>query len=94
MTLATRLDPTILREYDIRGIIGENIGETQFRAIGQAFGSQLRAEGGESVAVGYDGPRPNTVFFFLFRQFDGWNPPRGALAISGTPHYSFVRAGG
>ena len=55
MTLATRLDPTILREYDIRGIIGENIGETQFRAIGQAFGSQLRAEGGQSVAVGYDG---------------------------------------
>ena len=55
MTLATQLSPTILREYDIRGTIGENIGEAEFRAIGRAFGSQLRAEGGESVAVGYDG---------------------------------------
>ncbi len=55
MTLATGLDPTILREYDIRGTTGVNIGEREFRAIGRAFGSQLRAEGGESVAVGYDG---------------------------------------
>ena len=55
MTPATHLSPTILREYDIRGTIGENIGEAEFRAIGRAFGSQLRAEGGESVAVGYDG---------------------------------------
>ena len=55
MTLTMGLDPTILREYDIRGTIDENIGEAEFRKIGQAFGSQLRAEGGASVAVGYDG---------------------------------------
>ncbi|MBB53524.1 MAG: phosphomannomutase [Magnetovibrio sp.] len=55
MILAMQLSPTILREYDIRGTIGENIGEVEFRAIGRAFGSQLRVEGGESVVVGCDG---------------------------------------
>ena len=55
MTLPTQLSSTILSEYDIRGTIGDNIGVDEFRAIGWAFGSQLRAEGGESVAVGYDG---------------------------------------
>ena len=55
MTLTMGLDPTILREYDIRGTIDENIGEAEFCKIGRAFGSQLQAEGGASVAVGYDG---------------------------------------
>lgn len=50
-----KLDPTILREYDIRGIVGETIGEAEFRAIGQAFGTQLRSKQGSSVAIGYDG---------------------------------------
>ncbi len=49
------LDETILREYDIRGIVGKTIGETEFYAIGQAFGTQLQLEKGKSVAVGFDG---------------------------------------
>ena len=49
------LDPTILREYDIRGVVGDTIGPDEFYAIGRAFGSQLLAEGGKSAAVGYDG---------------------------------------
>ena len=48
-------DPTILREYDIRGIIGETLGADDARAIGRTFGSMLREAGGERVAVGYDG---------------------------------------
>ena len=48
-------DPTILREYDIRGIIGETLGADDARAIGRTFGSMLREQGGERVAVGYDG---------------------------------------
>jgi len=47
--------PTVLREYDIRGIVGETLNPDDVRAVGQAFGSQLIAEGGASVAVGYDG---------------------------------------
>ena len=48
-------DPTVLREYDIRGIIGETLGADDARAIGRTFGSMLRKEGGSRVAVGYDG---------------------------------------
>ena len=47
--------PTVLREYDIRGIIGETLGADDARAIGQAFGTLLRDAGGNTVAVGYDG---------------------------------------
>lgn len=48
-------DPTVLREYDIRGIIGETLGPDDARAIGRGFASLLREAGGRRVAVGYDG---------------------------------------
>ncbi|ABC64835.1 phosphoglucomutase/phosphomannomutase PgmG [Erythrobacter litoralis] len=48
-------DPTILREYDIRGVIGETLEADDARAIGRSFGSMLRRAGGSTVAVGYDG---------------------------------------
>jgi phosphomannomutase len=47
--------PTVLREYDIRGIIGETLGEDDARAIGRGFGTLLARAGGSKVAVGYDG---------------------------------------
>ncbi|QYU70870.1 phosphomannomutase/phosphoglucomutase [Leptolyngbya sp. 15MV] len=47
--------PTVLREYDIRGIIGETLGADDARAIGRTFGTLLRRAGGRTVAVGYDG---------------------------------------
>lgn len=47
--------PTVLREYDIRGIIGETLGPDDARAIGRGFATLLRAAGGTKVAVGYDG---------------------------------------
>ena len=50
-----QFDPTVLREYDIRGIIGETLGADDARAIGRSFGSMLREAGGKTVAVGYDG---------------------------------------
>lgn len=46
---------TVLREYDIRGIIGETLGPDDARAIGRSFGSLLTEAGGRKVAVGYDG---------------------------------------
>ena len=56
--MAHIFDPTVLREYDIRGIIGETLGADDARAIGRGFGTLLRrAKDGRSatVAVGYDG---------------------------------------
>ena len=55
MKMNHSFDPTVLREYDIRGIIGETLGAEDARAIGRSFGTMLRREGGSSVAVGYDG---------------------------------------
>jgi phosphomannomutase len=46
---------TILREYDIRGIVGETLGEADARAIGRSFATMLAARGLRRVAVGYDG---------------------------------------
>ncbi len=54
-------DPTVLREYDIRGIIGETLGADDARAIGRTFGSMLRDAGGSRVAVGYDGRRSSPM---------------------------------
>lgn len=48
-------NPTILREYDIRGIIGETLGPDDARAIGRSFATLLREAGGSKIAVGYDG---------------------------------------
>ena len=50
-----RLDPTILREYDIRGVVPETLAAPDARAVGQAFGSILVERGGRTAAVGYDG---------------------------------------
>ncbi len=48
-------DPTTLREYDIRGIVGETLAEEDAYAIGRSFGTIVRRAGGGAVAVGYDG---------------------------------------
>ena len=47
--------PTVLREYDIRGIIGETLGPDDARAIGRGFATLIKRAGGSTVAVGYDG---------------------------------------
>ena len=46
---------TSLREYDIRGIIGETLGKADAYAIGRGFGTLIARAGGSCVAVGYDG---------------------------------------
>jgi phosphomannomutase len=44
-----------LREYDIRGIVGETLNEADAFAIGRTFGSIIADKGGKRVAVGRDG---------------------------------------
>ena len=55
MTQAHRFHPTILREYDIRGIVGETLFAADARAIGRTFGTIVARGGGRMVCVGYDG---------------------------------------
>jgi len=53
--------PTSLREYDIRGIIGETLGEADAYAIGRGFGTLIARAGGSKVAIGYDGRTSSPV---------------------------------
>jgi phosphomannomutase len=50
-----KLNPSVFKAYDIRGIVGQTIDETFAEHLGRAFGSQARAEGEKAVAVGRDG---------------------------------------
>ena len=53
--MSHRFNPTTLREYDIRGIVGETLGEGDAYAVGRTFGTLLRRAGGTRAAVGRDG---------------------------------------
>lgn len=59
MPFAHTFHPSILREYDIRGIVGETLSAADAYAIGRCFGSVVRRKAGGganlTVCVGYDG---------------------------------------
>ncbi|HEY4172398.1 MAG TPA: phosphomannomutase/phosphoglucomutase, partial [Rhodopila sp.] len=55
MAFSHQFDPTVLREYDIRGIVGRTLHAADAFAIGRVFGSMVARGGGTRVAVGYDG---------------------------------------
>jgi phosphomannomutase len=48
-------NPTILREYDVRGVVGETLAASDARALGRAFAAVVDEAGGKRVAVGRDG---------------------------------------
>ncbi|MFQ5775024.1 MAG: phosphoglucomutase/phosphomannomutase PgmG [Kiloniellaceae bacterium] len=50
-----RFDPTILREYDVRGVVGRSLFGADAAALGRAFGTLVRRAGGRTVCVGFDG---------------------------------------
>ena len=47
--------PTILREYDVRGIVGETLFAADAFALGRAYATMLRDKRGGRVCVGMDG---------------------------------------
>ena len=55
MSRKYELHPTILREYDIRGVVGDTLGPQDFEAVARAFGTMVTEAGGKSVVLGYDG---------------------------------------
>ncbi|MDR9413184.1 MAG: phosphomannomutase/phosphoglucomutase [Spiribacter sp.] len=50
-----RIDPSILRTYDIRGLVDQELTPDTVRALGQAIGSVAADAGQDAVVVGYDG---------------------------------------
>ena len=55
MAFRHAFDATVLREYDIRGIVGKTLHPSDAFALGRAFGSIVARAAGRTVAVGYDG---------------------------------------
>jgi phosphomannomutase len=55
MSSTHKFDRTVLREYDIRGIVGKTLFAADARAVGRGFGTAVVRNGGKRVAVGYDG---------------------------------------
>ncbi|MGZ8997877.1 MAG: phosphoglucomutase/phosphomannomutase PgmG [Allosphingosinicella sp.] len=60
--MSHRFNPTSLREYDIRGIVGETLAEGDAEAVGRTFGTIVRRSGGARVAVGKDGRESSPGF--------------------------------
>ncbi len=50
-----RFDPVILREYDIRGVVGEDLTAADAVALGRTLGTIVARNGGRSIAIAYDG---------------------------------------
>ncbi|HEX3379884.1 MAG TPA: phosphomannomutase/phosphoglucomutase, partial [Paraburkholderia sp.] len=49
------ISKSIFKAYDIRGVIGKTLDVDTARSIGRAFGSEVRAQGGDAVVVARDG---------------------------------------
>ena len=48
-------NPTILREYDVRGIVGDTLTEADAYALGRGYAALATEEGAQRIAVGRDG---------------------------------------
>ena len=53
--IAYDFHPTILREYDVRGIVDQTLENTDAFYLAAAFGTRVRRAGGRVVCVGWDG---------------------------------------
>ncbi len=49
------ISQSIFKAYDIRGVVGKTLDADTARGIGRAFGSEVRAQGGDAVVVARDG---------------------------------------
>jgi phosphomannomutase len=53
--MSHKFNPNILREYDIRGIVGDTLTEADAYALGRTYAALARDEGARRIAVGRDG---------------------------------------
>jgi phosphomannomutase len=54
-------NPTILREYDIRGIFEDTLNIEDAYALGQILGSKIIEQGGKKISLGYDGRKSSPL---------------------------------
>lgn len=88
-----RFHPTLLREYDIRGVLDQTLSAEDARALGLAFGSLARRRGGRAIAVGYDGRHSSPELAAAFS--DGLNATGidvQAIGLGPTPMLYYAAA--
>ncbi len=60
--MASAISPTIFREYDIRGVVDQDLTEEAVHLIGKGLGTMVRKAGGSRVVVGRDCRRSGERF--------------------------------
>src|SRR5512140_853314 len=53
--MSHQFNRTILREYDVRGIVGQTLNPEDAYALGRSYAALATSEGAKRVAVGRDG---------------------------------------
>ena len=48
------VNPTIFRQYDIRGVVDKDLSNETLYLIGKGYGSYMRRLGGKTVVIGGD----------------------------------------
>jgi len=48
------INPQIFREYDIRGLVDQDLTRDSVERIGKSIGTYIRRKGGKTITVGYD----------------------------------------
>ncbi len=56
------MNPNIFREYDIRGIVGEQLTDDTVAILGRAIGTFFAQNGAKRIAIGYDARRSSPRF--------------------------------
>lgn len=64
-----KLDPSIFRAYDVRGLVGETITSEGVHLIGRMFGTEIRARASQpTAAVGRDGRASSSAYLEALAQ--------------------------
>lgn len=58
-----KVNETIFRDYDIRGIVGDDLDDNFAYCFGQAFGTYLARKGVKSALVGYDARKSSPSYY-------------------------------
>ena len=52
--MTAQVNPRIFREYDVRGLVGEDLTEAAVEELGKGFGTYVASLGHKRIALGYD----------------------------------------
>ncbi|MFQ5894373.1 MAG: phosphomannomutase/phosphoglucomutase [Nitrospinota bacterium] len=66
--MEAKLNPLIFREYDIRGVVGQDLTQDTVRLLGRGIGTLLFQEGARSVAIGRDCRESSGPFYRALAQ--------------------------